>query len=636
VPDQHPQAQVGLLVHEAPTLPARRLTRRTPGEALRTRLLSLPAWAWIAAIVAVSALYRVINARHIQAPTVLADELIYSKDARSFAATGHFLLHGAGTSVYGPLSRLYPVLISPAFAVTHSLPSAYELAKAINGLVMSLAAIPAYLIARRVLSPTMSLVAAALSVALPALAYTALLMTESAAYPAFLVCVLAMMSALDNPVWQRQLAVFPAVGLLFATRAQGVILLPAYLTAMFVLGGLEGRPSGMRARLGYAIVRFRCTLAVITGGAAALLLGELAQSRAPLEFLGSYQGLGRHIDATAVPKWFVYHLADLDLYAGVVPCAAFGVLAVLALRGRLSRPLRAFTILSLSVLLWMTLLTAAFSTSVFGGRNLHDRYLFYVVPLVVIGFLAFIEVEGRRYRWLTLVAAAVAAILPLTLPWRLAIGARIDVVALLPWVVSPIDPRHIPVAATALAVLLAGLVAVPRALAPLLIGVVALNFYVLSAATNWQETFSSQILAEVRVHKTWIDDAVGPNQDVAALWFANSTICSTGKPAFHHYLALWENEFFNRALKRTYYVGEPPDAMPANALIVDPRTRGLVTRGGGGFAPRYVTLTQEVRLRAPIVARDPQTRTVLYRYRKGSTVVPPAGCAALSSARASK
>ena len=57
---------------------------------------------------------------------------------------------------------------------------------------LSLAAVPAYGIGRRVLSSRASLVAAALAVTVPSMLYTGTLMTENAFYPVFLVCVLAL------------------------------------------------------------------------------------------------------------------------------------------------------------------------------------------------------------------------------------------------------------------------------------------------------------------------------------------------------------------------------------------------------------------------------------------------------------
>ena len=57
---------------------------------------------------------------------------------------------------------------------------------------MSLAAIPTYFIARRVLGTWLSLAAAAFAVAIPSMVYTGTLMTENAFYPVFLAAVLVL------------------------------------------------------------------------------------------------------------------------------------------------------------------------------------------------------------------------------------------------------------------------------------------------------------------------------------------------------------------------------------------------------------------------------------------------------------
>ena len=78
------------------------------------------------------------------------------------------------------------MLISPGVGVFKAVPDAYAAAKGINALVMSLAAVPAYFLARRVLGQWASLAAAALGVAIPSMVYTSTLMTENAFYPVFM------------------------------------------------------------------------------------------------------------------------------------------------------------------------------------------------------------------------------------------------------------------------------------------------------------------------------------------------------------------------------------------------------------------------------------------------------------------
>ena len=127
---------------------------------------AVPAWAWLAGIVAVSILVRFALARRVVAPWIMVDELIYSELAKSFAATGHFLVRGQPSGGYG---IVYPVVIAPAFRAFTSITTAYEAAKAINSIVMSLTAIPVYFLARRMLSPALALVAALLAVTIPSM-----------------------------------------------------------------------------------------------------------------------------------------------------------------------------------------------------------------------------------------------------------------------------------------------------------------------------------------------------------------------------------------------------------------------------------------------------------------------------------
>src|SRR5262245_34273821 len=147
----------------------RALTIEGPGAGLKSRALAVPAWVWLTAIVAVSIVVRIALARRMVAPWIMVDELVYSELAKSFAANGEFLVRDVPSNGYG---FVYPVLIAPAWRLFDAIPDAYAVAKAINAVLMSLAAIPAYLIARRLLRPPLALVTAALTVLVPAMLYT--------------------------------------------------------------------------------------------------------------------------------------------------------------------------------------------------------------------------------------------------------------------------------------------------------------------------------------------------------------------------------------------------------------------------------------------------------------------------------
>ena len=134
-------------------------------------------------LLVLATLVRIVIGRRIVTPWIMTDELIYSELAKSFADRGDLLLREQPSALFS----LYPILIAPAW-LADGVGHAYGLAKAINAVVMTLAAIPLYLWARRLVSPGYALGAAALTLLMPSFLYTGTLMTENAFYPVFL-CV---------------------------------------------------------------------------------------------------------------------------------------------------------------------------------------------------------------------------------------------------------------------------------------------------------------------------------------------------------------------------------------------------------------------------------------------------------------
>src|SRR5688572_6225005 len=119
----------------------------SPRSSLGKALGRVPSWAWLAAIVAGSTIVRAILARDLVAPFIMVDEIIWSEVARGIADAGEPLLRDQPDPGY---SLVYPLLISPAYALWESMPDAYAGVKTVNALLMSLAAVPAFFLARRV------------------------------------------------------------------------------------------------------------------------------------------------------------------------------------------------------------------------------------------------------------------------------------------------------------------------------------------------------------------------------------------------------------------------------------------------------------------------------------------------------
>src|SRR5436190_20870636 len=168
----------------------------------------------------------------------MVDELIYSELAKSFAATGHFLVRDVHHGAY-PI--VYPLLIAPAWRVFGSVPDAYAAAKPLGSVAMSLTAIPVYFLARRLLRPGWALFAAGLALAVPSLMYTGTLMTETVFYPVFACVVLVVVRALERPTLWRQGVLLGLCVLAFLTRPQAIVLIPAVACAPLALAWLDRR-----------------------------------------------------------------------------------------------------------------------------------------------------------------------------------------------------------------------------------------------------------------------------------------------------------------------------------------------------------------------------------------------------------
>jgi hypothetical protein len=154
-----------------------------------------PAYA-LAALVGLSFVARTALAWLRSVPALFPDEYLYSAIGRSFAESGRPLVRGG--SAHFP-ALLQPIVTAPAWLIG-DVGTAFRVVQAIGALEMSLAAVPAYLIARRLgLSARVSLVLAAFTVLVPDLLYASFISSEALAYPLVLASVYAAMRALAEP-----------------------------------------------------------------------------------------------------------------------------------------------------------------------------------------------------------------------------------------------------------------------------------------------------------------------------------------------------------------------------------------------------------------------------------------------------
>ena len=100
---------------------------------------------------------------------------------------------------------------------------------------MSLAAVPVFAWGRRLMSERWALAAAALTLCIPGLAYTGLLMSETVFYPLVALAAWLAARALTEPTLRGAGAARRRRSLLvILTRLQGVVLVPAFVLAVAI------------------------------------------------------------------------------------------------------------------------------------------------------------------------------------------------------------------------------------------------------------------------------------------------------------------------------------------------------------------------------------------------------------------
>jgi glycosyltransferase involved in cell wall biosynthesis/4-amino-4-deoxy-L-arabinose transferase-like glycosyltransferase len=570
-----------------------------PGTGTRLRLAG-PMWAWIGGLYAVAVTLQLALALRVTSPWIMVDELVYSDMARSFARSGHFLVRG----VHANYGFVYPLLLSPVYAAIGPMGDVYRWSQAVDALVICSAVLPAYLLARRVVRPPAALAAAAVAVAVPSTAYAGTLMTENVFYPVFLWLAFALVVTLERPTRRNQLILLAVCALAFVTRAQTVALVVAVLSAPLVLAWIErGRPRRVGAFLPlYAIVGAAAVVAVVV---------EVARGRSPAAVLGNYSVTSNGgYRLWPVLDWLVLHLAELDLAVFVLPFAAMILLAANA--RHLDRRLRVYIAAAVSLSVWLVLEVAVFASRY--SQRVEERNLFYLMPLLVIALLAWIERGQPKPPRAAVAAAGLAAALPGALPFAhlLNITAESDTIGLQPWwYVHDVwtGDTGIGVAAVVLALALgACFLWLPRRHAPVLPALVALGFlFTWLPVELWTHSFPRLARGAAaqgigRKDKSWIDAAVGRDAHVAVVWAGGND------------LAVWESEFWNRSVDRVYGLGARlPGDMPEEQTTVDPAT-GILR----GVRERYVLAPSSVQLVGTRVAADSAKQLVLYR------VTPPA------------
>jgi hypothetical protein len=368
------------------------LSRMSAVPAARSSVVAraLPTRLVLGGIVASATVLHALLARLIVAPSVFPDGYLYSQLARSLATTGR--LEVRGVPAHFP-ALLEPLLTAPLWLV-HDVGTAYRLVQLENAFVMSLAAVPAYLIARRLrLSAPLSLALAALAVAGPQMTFAGLILSEPFAYPLSLAVVAAALRAYERPSPRAQVLLLALCGLAVLARVQ-LASLPLCVVAAFLAGGVRD------GRLRATVREQRLFLAAVAVGLAGGIAFAALRGFGYYRLVGNYAAPGGAMRLGGVDVYVVLLAAG----AALAPSAIVGLaLALVRPRSRAEFLFGALTVVTTAAILVESVLWEHL------GRT-QERYLSYLLPLLLLSFGLRVSRPVRRPGAEVAVAAALAAI----------------------------------------------------------------------------------------------------------------------------------------------------------------------------------------------------------------------------------
>jgi hypothetical protein len=548
----------------------------------------------------------------ITTPWIMIDELVYAEMAKSFAESGDFLVRGAPVAIN---NVVYPAAIAPAWFV-HPMTTTYAVAKAINVVVMTSAAIPLYLWARRLVAPGYALVAVALTLVMPSFIYTGMLMTENAFLPAFVLAAFSFALVLERPTLVRQIGAFAAILLSVGIRYQGLVLLLVLPTAILLKVLLELRVERRPQPLLFAareLRRYWISLALLAGAVLFYVGLQVARGHALKAGLGSYGAVvGKGYTFDAARHWVLLHFAELGFSVGMLPASAFLLLLALAFvrGGTRTEAERGFIAVTAAAVPWIVVEVAVFASRF--SLRVEDRYMFFLAPLLFLALVLWLDRGLPRPPLLALVAGVVPAALLFALPLGSLLNVSIysDTFGLIPLLrlangISGGIPEARKLMLVGGAVAAAGFVLWPRRGRPDLVFPAAVGAFLVLAsypivgalrdyAQNLRDT------AGLRERPSWIDSRIGTAGDA-------SFLLGTTSETWPETLSLWQQEFWNRSLGDVYNLSTPEPAGGPETPVQVASTNGVITSKltGAPVRTRYVVSNLSFGLDGKLLAADP-------------------------------
>jgi hypothetical protein len=524
-----------------------------------------------------------------QTPWLFGDELELTQLSRAIAATGHAARRGDPHS----FDTLWTYVTAPAWRI-HNVHTAYATVKYLAVLIMMLTAFPAYGLARQVVGRTAALFVAAASCAIPAMAYSSMIVEEPLAYPYSTLCLFVILRTLLRPTrWWIAGTIAVAIVAPFVRGELVVIWAVLVLTLLFVAWRTE--------RVG----RWRASWSARDWVGFAVLLFGVAVATSAVLGKGSFEWL-------ISTDHYKRRIFDLGLNAGGALAIGLGVFPLVAglaslWRGRGEQPTRSLTVFRSVVLassISFGVYTAVKSTyvSTTFGTYTYERNLIYLAPLLFTGTALWFE--RRNFNPIAVVvSAAFVLYLLLTTPYEntqdisynapgLAIlqqanrylnldltGAKILLLALLAFSVAVLVLNTLK------------WIAIPIAIA---VGVLAWNLTGALAFATASNRASDRFVDNIRRPFTWVDDATGGSP---SLYLGQQMADPNGE---------WLLEFWNphSMIGRVWSLDgtapgpgptlTPDPKLPNGALSHDPHYAYVVEEQGMNVVGKLVTTHEHV------------------------------------------
>ncbi len=517
----------------------------------------------LAALIAASWLVRYLAGRGVHGLWIMPDESIYGERGRSLYEHGRLAILD-GPQV--PYSVVYPAIVGLPLTLGGA-GHGYGIVKVIQPAVMSLVAVPVYLWGRALMPRGWALLAATLSLAVPGLLYSSLLMSHVAAYPISVLAVWASARALERRTTADQLLAAGAILVAIATRLQAVVLVPALATAIVMKAALERKPR--------SVLRFVPAGAALAAPAVLWLGWRLLHGGHWSGGLGPYATAGtQSYDLGDVSRFVGYHFGAITLVTGVLPVCAVALLVVDAVLGReRSEAVRAYVSIVVAYAIWELVEVGAFASE--NAGRLLERDIMTLAPPLFVGFALWLS-RGAPRSWLSASGVALVVLVPLvTTPFSDLVGpeALPDSFSLAP--LNDLLQRDPSVDLVLVVSICAALVAaafalLPRRFAALLPALVLV--WLAGASISATREVSARVEQEnvelLGSDRRWIDETVG-----------NDTAYLYGGEAYWN--GVWQNVFWNERLRRVYDLPETEVPGPLPQTTVSPGPGGLLRRADG-------------------------------------------------------